>query len=455
MPIWSLTLERLEKLKAAIEKKKAEHDELQAKSEKDLWCIDLDEFTEVWNAQLILDAEIQTNIRRMGRRESKKIGAGRNKKAKGEDAYEPEKKGKAAKAKAPVKVETKSSQRFADMFGAKPKVKAEPKQSEKMDLSDNFSDDDFAALNRSKPAPKAAAAPSTSRAMSTSARASAEPDNTRNKRAAASKARAFFGDDSDSDDDDKLLGDVGDLVKGIGKTAGESSGRVSLYAMSRPESSSGNAAPSGLPKMKSKPSRALDSDSLDDTNYEMLAKSSPHKPKPTEDDIDDFLSDDEDMAPVVPAAKAVMKPAVKAAALSSAKAPSGADAKPAGFSEIKKSRAKPAVAKAKVIKEPAVTAKSKPTAKLAEKTLVLSPAAKAYAAKKATKKTVFDDDSDDDMDGGVASAIDSSPPVKAAARTRPGRAAAARRPIVLDEDSSMQVDDDESEDPFEVDDDDD
>ena len=35
MPIWSLTVERLAKLKAQIAAKKAEHDELDALSEKD------------------------------------------------------------------------------------------------------------------------------------------------------------------------------------------------------------------------------------------------------------------------------------------------------------------------------------------------------------------------------------------------------------------------------------
>ena len=82
MPIWSLTLERLEKLKSMIAAKKAEHDELDALSEKDLWCNDLDEFEAEWEAQLKLDvarafyaaalsdrlvtiAESTTNLRRL------------------------------------------------------------------------------------------------------------------------------------------------------------------------------------------------------------------------------------------------------------------------------------------------------------------------------------------------------------------------------------------------------
>lgn len=410
MPIWALTAERLEKLKEAIRKKKEEHDELQALSEKDLWCRDLDEFMVEWEKQMAIDAEIQTNIRRMGRRVSKKIGAGRGRKAKDDDEYEPDKKSK-GKAKAAVKVETKSAQRFAEMFGAtsKPAKKEKEPQVNLKEESDNFSDDDFAALSRSKPAAKPAAARPASQSLSLSQ--SEEPENPRtNKRAAASKARAFIEEDSDSDD--VMLDDVGALVKGIGKPAGDSSGRYSLHAMSRPESSQ------GLPKVKSKASRTFDLDSPDETNYEMLAKSSPHKTATKEDMVDEFLSDDE---------------------------PAPAPVKvPAGLSQVKKARGRPAGSKNKGKDEP----KPKAAVKASAKTTTLSPAAKAYAAKKAGKATALES-SDDEM------GEPDSPVAKPAAR-RPGRAAASRRPIVVDEDSSLMMDEqDESEDPFEVDDDDD
>ena len=429
MPIWSLTAERLAKLKEAIAKKKAEHDELQARSEKDLWCIDLDEFMVEWENQLAIDAEIQTNIRRMGRRVSKKIGAGRTRKAKAEDDYEPEKKSRSkAKAPAKVKVETKSSQRFAEMFSAGPQPKNEPKP-EVVEAADNFSDDDFAALSRNKPAPN----PSTSRSMSTqSGPVKEESEPNRNPRAAASKAKTLFDVDSDSDDDEKMLDDIGSLVKGINKPAGESGGRVSLYAMNRPESSHGNGSLNATSKTKPK-AKTSDVDSPDDTNYEMLARSSPHKTATRGDDndnIDDFLSDDE---PARPALKAVSSKA-------SLKAEAVEPKVPAGLSQVKKARGRPGAAKSK--------AKEEPKAKAAAKTTTLSPAAKAYAAKKAIKKSALDDDSDEEM------AEPDSPAVKPAARGRPGRAAASRKPIVIDEDSSVMVDEeDESDDPFDMDDD--
>merc|ERR1711964_388316 len=77
----------------------------------------------------------------------------------------------------------------------------------------------------------------------------------------------------------------------------------------RPTSSHGT----DFPKLKTKPSRTFDlSDDADETNYEMLAKSSPHKAPPAKDNLDSFLSDDdEELVPVTkkipvkaPAAKA-------------------------------------------------------------------------------------------------------------------------------------------------------
>lgn len=425
MPIWSLTAERLEKLKDALAKKKAEHDELLALSEKDLWCRDLDDFVEEWEHQDQLDREIQTDIRRMGRRASKKIGAGRSKKVKAEDAWEPEKKKAKAKAAPTKKPETKTAQRFAEMFNStKPTadVKKEVK-SEVMDLDDdNFSDDDFAALSRSKPPAKASSKPPAARSMSTLSQ-SEEPEPSRNKRVAASKAKTLFDLDSESDLDNDLLGDVGNMVKGIGKDSGEPSGRLSLHAMSRPESSHGHSSSGGLPKPKSR-SRVIEDDSMDDeSNYEKLAKSSPFKAPAKGDDIDEFLSDDEPMAaPSKPAAKPAAKPAPTVA----------------GLSEVKKARGRPTGAKAK------------PAA--AKKQTTLSPAAKAYALKKAVKKSVLEDDSDEEMAG--------SPSPRPAARGRPGRAAAAKKAPVVDVDSSMQdssmnvdEEDEESDDPFDMDDD--
>jgi DNA topoisomerase-2 len=259
------------------------------------------------------------------------------------------------------------------------------------------------------------------------------------KRAAASKAKTWLVD-TDSDDDN-MLGDVGDLVKGIGAPAANSKvGRVSLHAMAQPNGSV-------LPKAKPKSSRAFDVDSMDDTNYEALAMSSPRKPHG--DDIDDFLSDD-DIPVSKPASSkvsaAAAKPKAPLAVVPTAAKKRG---RPAGTKKSKDDEAETVTAKPKAATKAA--AASKPKAKAAAKPaapkpVALSPAAKAYAKKKAAR-VISDDEDEDDVEAAPAPA----------ARARPGRAAAAKaKPIVLEssdvEDSFNTAAGDEDKDDFSMDD---
>lgn len=554
MPIYSLTAERLERLRKQIAAKKKEHDDLEKLDEKDLWSRDLDEFLEEWEHQQVLDAEIAKNIRNMGRRRSKKIGAGGGrggKKAKrDDDDYDPGKT-KASKAmkkemtvvKRPVEPK-KQGAAFAQKFTAtKPKPKTFGNDGGSSDFSDDdfaalskskpkaapakkgpspdeavkdedseieeisapavsrskravaakaksyandgsdsdFSDDDFATLNTGKSAPVKKPSPVesivedeeepeaeepdldepmvdepmadepeaeepeieevTAPAKSRSKRAAvskpspvesvvedeepeveevAAPANGRSKRAAAAKKKAWvFSDDDDeseADNGDDLLGDVGAMVRGIGEPAAASNnGRLSLFAMSRSEH--GNAA---IPKLKTKQSRNFDFDEPDDTNYELLARSSPHKPSKSSD-IDD-MSENEAL-PTTTTAKA------SSAKAKSAKAPLNVVSAPA-----KKGRGRPAGTKNKGKED-------KPA-----KPVQLSPAAKAYAAKNKTstaasksKKKAFDfSDDEEDGDGDVAMKDDSPPPP---ARARPGRAAAAKAKKTY----AIDSDDDEDE----------
>lgn len=503
MPMWSLTMERLERLKQQIAAKKAEYDELEALSEKDLWCRDLDGFIAEWEIQLKLDDEIQTNIRRLGRRASKKIGAGGKggRRTKQDDEYAPVAK-KTKAAAAPKKVaETKTHQRFAEMFAAKPKPKPASKAASPVadspagddfysdedfatlgktkkaaetttatsdvvagrnkraaaskakaflieDDDDDMSDDDFASLGKisaARPVPASRSVSAAPKAESVSSPAvEAEPEDVTMddaseeaptpaeappKRAAASKAKTWVVD-SDSDDDN-LLGDVGALVKGIGAPATDSKGgRLSLFAMSQPGAANGSTV---LPKVKAKSSRTFEFDSQDDTNYEALAMSSPRK-STKGDDIDEFLSDDD----LPPPSKVTASKASSSTAAAKAKAPL-AVAKKRGRPAATKNKsmddddddsvaAKP---KAKAAAKPRAKPAAKPAAKAAAKPVTLSPAAKAYAKKKATRVISDDEDEDDDV----------APAPAPAARARPGRAAAAKaKPIVLDDDD----DEDES-----------
>lgn len=393
--------------------KKQELDDLKALSEKDLWCQDLDEFIKVWNERLAEEKDVSKKIRGLGRRVSKKIGAGKGGKLQSrlkiDDDYAPRapKIQKANPAKGTIRVTPeKSSQKFLNMFAQKqkPKPKLDSYGGDGVEEGSGMSDDDFAAV----------AATNDSRVPSE------QPAAGRSKRAAAAKPKNWVVDEEESDsDDDKLLGDVGDMVKGIGVGTTDSTatnGRVSLFAMSHRGSSSGTrpSSSNGLPKGKGK-GKAADLTDNDETNYEMLAKPSPHKTAPAPSaNLDSFLSDDDDIALPAPTKKA---PAAKAA---------------------------PRPKKALVPKKSAASTSAPP------KPTTLSPAAKAYALKQnkmklkpQTKKALVSEDDD----GDVVMAEDNSPPPKPAAR-RPARAAAgvkAKKPIYIDsDDDEMDVDDDES-----------
>lgn len=450
MAIWSFTQERLDRLKEQIIKKKTEHDELQALSEKDLWCKDLEDFEETWDNQLKLDAEITTGLRRMSRYRNKK-GAGRGRKIKDDDDFTPVAARPKPSAKATAKSTTKTAKASEKIV--EKKAKPAPKSSlfgksrprtDGTDDSDPFSDDDLAALKKKMPV------------KDEDDEENGAPAPARTKRAAATKAKSWIVDDDDddeseSDDDDKMLVDVGDLVKGVNKNDGGASdnktSRLGLLPMSRPESSHGD---SSVLKTKSKPSKASefkfdDFDSNDDTNYEMLAKPSPHKIVRNAD-LDSFLSDDDDL-PAAPKISAKSK-----AAPTSSEEPKTKPTAPvtAPAPAAKKARGRAGGAKS----NPKDTAPAKKTA--ASKATQLSPAAKTYAAKQSKAKPKKDDFEMDDDEDELDSDDLESPPPRPAARGRPGRAAAARsRPVYViddddDEDDSMKID--EPSDDFAMDD---
>jgi DNA topoisomerase II len=426
MPIWSLTQERVDKLKSQMAAKKEEQVALERLSEKDLWCQDLDAFVNEWEIQLKEEADYQKTIRNTNRRASRKIGAGKpaGKARKGDDDYAP----KAAKA-APkiIKVEPKKSQNaFINMFNKKPAPKTgmgidgTDDDKEESEPAAGLSDDDFDALMTFK---RSQSASQTSRAPSQQPAAGG-----RTKRAAAAAPKKWIVDDDDDEsesDDDGFLGNIGDMVKGIGggDPDEKANGRVSLFAMTRPESSHGRATSNDFPKVKSKPSKTFDISDGDETNYEMLARSSPQKAPPTtRDNLDSFLSmdDDDDILPVAKKAPA-KAPASKA---------------PAKLGS-----------KSKAAVKPAPVAKKAPESK----PVLLSPAAKAYAAKQKKnniKKPVFSEDEEENEDVDMDDdddEDDSIPPQPAArSRGRPARAASVvtKKPIYVDseDDDSMDVD---------------
>ncbi|PMD50714.1 putative DNA topoisomerase 2 [Hyaloscypha bicolor E] len=424
LPIWSLTQERVDKLKNQMVSKKEEYDALEKLSEKDLWCQDLDAFVAEWELQLKEEADYQKSIRNTNRRASRKIGAGKNVTGRGRPKQDEEYNPKPAKSgpSKVVKVEQKPHQRFLSMFEnkPKPKPKASPMGSDgaEDDEVSGMSDGDFDMLRADKGKP-AAEIKEGSRAPSE------QPANGRVKRAAAAAPKKWIIEDDESESEGGGEFDVGDMVKGIGgadlvDTNGQN-GRLSLFAMSRPGSSHGRATSEALPKLKSKPSKNFfnlsdDDDAADETNYEMLAKSSPNKTAAAKNTLDSYLSDSDDLA-VVPVTKKVP---VKAAA-PVAKSKPGRPKKAPAPKAVEAAQTKPAT---------------------------LSPAAKAYAAKQnkmklPAKRNVISDDEDEDV--GMEEADSPAPKPAVKARGRPPRAAAVskpKKPIYIDsDDDEMDIDD--------------
>ncbi|KAL4908501.1 hypothetical protein BDW74DRAFT_147529 [Aspergillus multicolor] len=252
------------------------------------------------------------------------------------------------------------------------------------------------------------------------AEAAKAPSSRAGRKAAPKK---YTLDDSDSDGDD-FLGDVSQMVKGIGgATGGSASDSRQLFSeLSRPGSSTGL-------QTNTKTSKFDNDFDADETDYsKLIPQNSPRrslqvKPKDAKvSETIDLDEDDEDDEPIKPV-KAKAAPKTKAAAAS----------KPAAG----KGRGRP--------KKDATT-----SAASSLKQTTLSPAAKAYASKQAKtaapaakkKKTILDD-SDDDIDAMANDILDSpagirdeAPAASRSTASRPSRRTTTKKTYVIDDDDS-------------------
>lgn len=461
--------------------KEDEVDALIKLTPKDLWNIDLDAFVEEWNTQLLEEAERAKKIQRMGRRASHKLGIGASKGGKtkkkrkmgdsdsdgdSDDDFGPvKKKAKPKKegllsylreADLPVK-KTFTTETTKSTFGsAAPQkqgsllshlVKPEEKRESPAQLDGPSSPVESEAVPAPKAAPaikprgRTAAAKKPTPVISDDDEddsdvfavvakeeakkpAPAPKANGRVPRT-ASKPVSKYTMDSDSDDDDDL-GDVSTMVKTIG---GSANGIPMFKSSARPGSSS------GIPKVAKKVSPSvIDIDEGDTTNYEALLASSPQKPAARNVTDTMLLSDSgDDFSLVKPTSKLTKVPA-----------------------------------KAKL------APKSKaPAALVTKKSTVLSPAAKAYAArlekasgaskaKAAPTKKPIAIESDEEMDDADALANDilsddddePTPKPKTTSRApvaRPGRRAAAKPTKYVVSDDEEEEEEEASEASFDDD----
>lgn len=428
MPLWSLTQERVEKLRKQIGDKELEVDELIKLSKEDLWRRDLDDFLAEWRFQLEDERTRQRTIKG-GRRVSKKFATTANRAIK-------KKKGLGDLSGSDDDFEVSKPKKAAAPRTAAPKAAPKPKQTTLAPDELDFPSDDDVSSKASKPSKlvkEESAEPKPAKKAAKQKPVQVKEDSDVEEivrkptvRAAATKP-GKYAIDSDSDDNgDDLLGDVGAMVQGLTSMGESNTETRPLFStsMARPVSSSGYKVPS---RAVSKPSAMEISD--DETDYKMLApQSSPRRSiLVTSKDKSDNDFDNSDDEPV-PAAKPKAKPAASKAARPAPKEKMAAPAK------------KPAV----------------------KKVQPQSPAAKAYA-KRLAKRKVIDDDSDDAMDvDAIADEMlddsdDDVKPMKEAAR--PARRAAAAKPKKIydfddDEDDLGAENSDESEEAsFEDDDD--
>ncbi len=434
MPIWSLTKERIDRLQKQIAEREAEIDTLNKLTPQDLWKKDLDEFIFEWRFQLEDEANRQKKAAKLGRRTSKKVNVGvggRKRKANNSDdsdfdaapktkkaaapkplpggmlnyLVEKDKSKKPSKPKAPTATEKFAQKALnEDWFGPS------KKKDENEKTVDGDEDIWMPSLDGVTEAKKSKAPT----ALKIASSKTKKPDPIESdvdeeialptaghkpRRAAANKPAKYALSDSDDSDGDF---DVGAMVKGIGSATDANSRPLFSETMSRPGSSA------GLPRKSTAGRDAFDVDA-DDTDYTKLAPPTTSKGPATTARHMILSDDDEDESLLAssPPAKA-SKPAPKAKAVSSKPPP----------------------------KPKTTTAKRGPTPQAAPKPTALSPAAKAYAAKKAkaasqaAKQDEFsedeeddkmaDDDDDDDDDDEI---VVSKPRATSA---RPGRGAAAK-----------------------------
>lgn len=441
MPIWSLTQEKIDKLKNQIGDKEEEMDQLIKLSPKDLWLADLDEFLEEWQTQLSEERARSKKIQRLGRRASAKLrigggnvgGKGRKKKANDSDDSDfdiaPKSKKSAPKQNALTNF-LAGAAAPSSQSSDKPPARPEPALSSMDGIEETVPAKSAKTSTIARGRPAKTAPTKTGKVKDEgmsddedvfAAIAKDAPVTTlpsRQARGATKKPVKYaLSDDSDSENGDSLLGDVTNMVKGISNgTASDANGSSRpLFSASVARPSSSQGRPSMKPASRKSTINISDDDETDYTK--LVPQPSPQRPAARTAN-ETILSDDseDEFGFGLKKAKAVPKAAPK----------------PKPAAPVPRV-AKPAVTKAKA---------SSSSTLVAKKSLQLSPAAKAYAAKKAktlsgklpSKKTKeILSDEDDDMDA-IASELlsgdeeDAAPAKSApAARpsARPGRRAAA------------------------------
>ena len=386
MPLWSLTQERVERLRKQIGDVEVEIDTLIKLSETDLWERDLEDFIMEWRHQLEKTKNVAKNVLKGGRRKSKNFTLGTMSRAvtkkttrdSDDDFHEqrPKKMLKQSKIMPAPKEKQALEKAFGDRAQFDGGSSPPPKVDDPAKVIDADSQPPRVDKALAKPAAVRPAKPRTKKTVKEESddevlevRPKAAP---RQARTVSSKAVRYAGSSSEHDDDDNgddYLGNIASMVKGVDvKSADATAGPRPIFATSKSRFVSSKAGATTLAK-----DNVMLSDD-DDTNYEKLVpERSPRRSimvtakdnNITDDEDEDLLRDVSPVKPIIKTSK-TSKPAPKPRA------------KAAMAEEPKKALATKQIA-----------ATTKPQ--------VQSPIAKAYAKKLAKKKVTNSDDEDMDI----------------------------------------------------------
>lgn len=444
MSLWSLTQERVEKLRRQIGEIEMEVDVLIKLSKEDLWKRDLDLFIDEWRSQLDEEHNRKRRINNMGRRTSTKIKVAASgptiKKRKGlsdddDDDFDERPK---AKKPAPPKVRRteiiveKKQNTLTGFFAGNGTQGKNPARNNDGNSSEIEPDPEIvvsaiADAKKMKPAVKSKTAPVPDH--SDEAEIVTKPV-ARKARAAAAKPVQYGGGGSDTDDSngDDLLGDITNMVKGLpGGENNSSTDKTSLFSTSRAMPNRSTSLKPAAPTITKDYAEISDDD---DTNFMgLVPQQSPRRSINVTKNAqltDDEDEDEDDIRPLTtnksrPQATKPSKPTLAGKARPVVKSDTEAEddkdedgdddvvitqtttkSRPAASSSKPAAAAKPKASKAAAPKPAAVkkdTAPKKTKPAPAKKAPApLSPAAKAYAAKQAKniKKTKLLDSEDED-----------------------------------------------------------
>ena len=485
MAIWSLTEERVQKLLQQIGEKEHEIDVLIKLSVKDLWNRDLDEFIAEWRFQLEDDAKRQRKVAHLGRRASNKLKIGakgpaaRKRKAQGDDPDDSDfAASKPKKAGGVTRVQPKPASAFFSALkggspGGKPAtkatkatktdskpVKAENKPAPVVKAGFNMDGSSDGSVDI-KPMPidtKQAKDTGDEKALNDTSNhgasdiATADSGNTRGRKArlvASSPVKYLESNGSESDDGNDMLGDVSKMVKGIGSgSIGSSNGAAKPFLSTFASRTASAATTSIAESAKEKPKRNLKQTielSDDETDFSRLApRPMTQKAQQSSSTLDGQRRslDEED----VDSSDFLVERAVS--------------------TKTKAATSKAAVPKRKVSTMTSTTTKAKkaktPAVEAPPEQLPLSPAAKAYAAKRAVKRQVVESDEEEDVDdlispekgpkkGKAAPLLAAAITTTAARPARRAAAAAPKRSLYIDSDSEEQMEEPEEEEASEDD----